>query len=47
MDTISSFVTAISSANPLVLITVVSVVALYVVLECVRQICKALSKGND
>ena len=47
MDTISSFVTAISSANPLVLITVVSVEALYVVLECDRQFCKALSKGND
>lgn len=47
MDSIASFVTAISSANPLVLVTVISVVALYVVLGCVRQICKALSKGND
>lgn len=47
MNTFTSFVTAISSANPLVLVTVVSVVALFVVLECVRQLCKALSKGND
>jgi len=46
MEPIASFVTAISSANPLVLVTVISVVALYVVLECVRQICKALSKGD-
>jgi hypothetical protein len=47
MESFTSFVTAISGANPLVLVTVVSVVALLVVLECVRQLCKALSKGND
>lgn len=47
MDTFVSFVSAISNANPLVLVTVVSVVALLVVAECVRQLCRAISKGKD
>lgn len=47
MTTLVSFITAISNANPLVLVTVISVVALLVVGECVRQLCRAISKGND
>jgi hypothetical protein len=42
METIESLISAISSANPLVLVTIISVVALYVVLECVKH----LSKGD-
>lgn len=44
MDTFTSFVSAISNANPLVLVTVISVVALLVVAECVRQLSRAISK---
>lgn len=47
MSTFVSFVSAISNANPLVLVTVISVVALLVVAECVRQFCRAISKGDD
>lgn len=47
MNTFVSFISAISNANPLVLVTVISVVALLVVAECVRQLCRAISKGND
>lgn len=37
----------IAGADPLVLITVVSVVALLVVMECVRLMCGAIAKGSD
>ena len=47
MSHFASFVSAISDANPLVLVTVISVVALLVVAECVRHFCKALTKGKD
>lgn len=47
MNTFVSFISAISNANPLVLVTVISVVALLVVAECVRQLCRAISKGDD
>lgn len=47
MDTISAFFSMVSGANPLVLVTTVSVVALLVVAECVRQVCKTVSKGKD
>jgi len=49
MEIFTAFISAISDANPMVLVTVISVVALLVVAECVRQLCKAIlsSKGND
>lgn len=48
MDTWANFITALSGANPIVLVAFVCVVALLVVGECVRQLCKALSaKGKD
>lgn len=46
MSTFISFISAISNADPLVLVTVISVVALLVVSECVRQLCRAISKGD-
>jgi hypothetical protein len=50
MDSLTAFttvITALSSANPAVLITVVSVTALCVVATCVWQMCKAIIKGKD
>lgn len=43
---VSAF-SAMSNANPTVLVAVISVVALLVVAECVRQVCKVLSKGRE
>jgi hypothetical protein len=47
MDKLSAFFSIISNASPLVLVAMVSVVALLVVAECVRQVCKAVSKGKE
>lgn len=44
MEIFTAFISAISDANPMVLVTVISVVALLVVAECVRQLCKAMRK---
>jgi len=50
MEIISAFISAIlslSSPDPIVLVTLICVVALLVVAECVRQVCKVLSKGKE
>lgn len=46
MVNLDVFVSSISNVNPMVLVTVVSVVALLVVGECVRQLCRTFSKGE-
>lgn len=47
MDAWANLIAALSSANPLVLVAFVCVVALLVVGECVRQFCKALSGRSE
>ena len=44
MANLGLFVSSISDVNPMVLVTAVSVVALLVVAECVRQLCRAISR---
>lgn len=46
MTNLGVFVAAISNVNPMVLVTTVSVVALLVVAECVRQLCRTISRGT-
>lgn len=47
MDTLLTFVGLLMTANPAVLITLVCIVALIVVAECVRQLCKVMRKRGD
>lgn len=47
MDAISHFLTLLTKADPFALVTLVCVVALLVVAECVRQFCKVLGKRKD
>jgi hypothetical protein len=47
MDTLVNFVGLLSRADPTVLVAVVCVVALLVVGETVRQMCKAFGKKGD
>jgi hypothetical protein len=49
METLATLSGQLNQANPAVLVTLVCIVALLVVAECVRQICKVLVKkgGND
>lgn len=47
MDTFANFVGQLNSADPAVLVAVVCVVALLVVGESVRQLCKAFGKRGD
>lgn len=47
MNSWTQLITALSNANPMVLIAAVSVVALVVVGQCVRHMCKAFgTKGG-
>lgn len=47
INTVTSAILSISNADPIVLVTFICVVALLVVAECVRQVCKVLSKGKE
>lgn len=47
MDTFVNYVGLLSKADPTVLVAVVCVVALLVVGETVRQLCKAFGKRGD
>lgn len=44
METFIAFVGVLTKADPTVLVAIVCIVALLVVAECVRQLCKTLGK---
>lgn len=46
METLASLAGQLNQVNPAVLVTLVCIVALLVVAECVRQLCKALVKNK-
>lgn len=47
METLESLIGHLVQADPAVLVAVVCVVALLVVAECVKHLCKALGKKGD
>lgn len=47
MEPLANFVELLNKADPAVLVSVVCVVALLVVAECVRQVCMATAKKGD
>jgi hypothetical protein len=44
METLTSLVSALSEAEPITLVVIVSVVALCVVYLSIKQVCKAVGK---
>ena len=47
MEKLVAVTTGVLSAEPAALVAIVSIVALVVLGECVRQFCKALGKGKE
>ena len=47
MEHIAIVVELFREADPVVLVALISVVAMLVVADCVRQICKAISNKGD